>query len=215
MAGDTVVLVHGLWMNGAEMAVLGRRLRHEHDFDVRTFAYPTLHGETADACRRLADFAWTVNRDPDRVHLVGHSLGGVLVHRMLSTFGTGFRGNSVLLAAPLNGSRAAAGAARWPALRPLLGPLVLDELTRLEPRAWNGPAALGAIAGTLRAGTGQFFAHFDEDNDGTVAVSETRVEGLADHLVVSHSHIGMLFAQDIARQVAHFLEHGVFQRAAA
>jgi hypothetical protein len=59
-------------------------------------------------------------------------------------------------------------------------------------------------------GTGQFFAHFDEDNDGTVAVSETRIPGLADHLVLPHSHIGMLYARDVAAQVAHFLSHGRF-----
>jgi len=62
----------------------------------------------------------------------------------------------------------------------------------------------------LRVGTGQFFAHFDEDNDGTVGVSETRIPGLADHLVLPHSHFGMLYAGDVAAQVAHFLRHGAF-----
>jgi len=66
------------------------------------------------------------------------------------------------------------------------------------------------IAGTLRMGTGQFFAHFDEDNDGTVGVSETSIPGLADHLVLPHSHFGMLYAHDVAAQVAHFLRHGRF-----
>jgi hypothetical protein len=95
-------------------------------------------------------------------------------------------------------------------LRPLLGPHVLNELALAKPRHWTGANALGSIAGTLRVGTGQFFAHFDEDNDGTVAVSETVIPGLADHLAMPHSHIGMLFAQDVAAQVAHFLRHGRF-----
>jgi hypothetical protein len=77
-------------------------------------------------------------------------------------------------------------------------------------RTWSGPAALGSIAGTLRMGTGQFFAHFEEDNDGTVAVSETAIPGLADHLVLPHSHIGMLYARDVASYVAHFLRNGRF-----
>jgi hypothetical protein len=41
---DSVILVHGLWMNGMEMSVLRRRLQLEHDFETQTFAYPTLHG---------------------------------------------------------------------------------------------------------------------------------------------------------------------------
>jgi hypothetical protein len=62
-------------------------------------------------------------------------------------------------------------------------------------------------------GTGQFFAHFDEDNDGTVSVSETRIAGLADHLVLPHSHMGMLFAADVATQTAYFLRAGRFMPA--
>ena len=38
------------------------------------------------------------------------------------------------------------------------------------------------------------------------------IPGLTDHLVVPHSHIGMLFARDVADQVAHYLRHGRFER---
>jgi pimeloyl-ACP methyl ester carboxylesterase len=210
MTSDVVILVHGLWMNGLELSMLGHRLRHEYGYDVRRFSYPTLHGEMAEICRELASFAVESAGDA-RVHFVGHSLGGVLVYRMLSECGAvGFDGNAVLLGSPLSGCKAARGAARFEMLRPLLGPHILGEIAGTEPRAWSGSAAIGSIAGTLRMGTGQFFAHFDEDNDGTVAVSETRIPGLADHLVLPHSHIGMLYARDVAAQVAHFLNHGRF-----
>ena len=208
-SGDTVVLVHGLWMNGIELSVLGQHLRRDHGFAVRTFSYPTLHGDAAEICGELAKFGASV-AEAGRVHFVGHSLGGVLVHRTLSECGREFDGNAVVLGSPLNGSKAASGAARWPMLRPLLGPHVLNELAVAKPRHWTGSNALGSIAGTLRMGTGQFFAHFDEDNDGTVAVSETMIPGLADHLTMPHSHIGMLFADDVARQVACFLRDGQF-----
>ena len=209
-SGDTVVLVHGLWMNGLELSMLGHRLRREHGYEVRTFSYPTMSGTAADICRDLADFGAS-SAGSGRVHFVGHSLGGVLVYRTLTDCGAGrFDGNAVLLAPPLNGSGAARGAAKFPMLRPLLGPHVLSELTQPPPRAWRGPNAVGVIAGTLRMGTGQFFAHFDEDNDGTVGVSETSIPGLADHLVLPHSHFGMLYAHDVAAQVAHFLRHGRF-----
>jgi pimeloyl-ACP methyl ester carboxylesterase len=212
MVRDVVVLVHGLWMNGLELSTLGHRLRHEHGYEVRRFSYPTLRGAAADVCRELAAFGAGAAGE-GRVHFVGHSLGGVLVYRMLMECGAErFDGNAVLLGAPLGGCKAARGAARFAALRPLLGPLVLDELAESPARAWNGGNAVGAIAGTLRLGTGQFFAHFDEDNDGTIAVSETRIPGLADHLVLPHSHIGMLFSTAVARQVAGFLGSGRFLR---
>jgi pimeloyl-ACP methyl ester carboxylesterase len=208
---EPVVLVHGLWMNGLAFGVLGRHLHRDHDFDVHTFTYPTLHGDSAQVCADLARFAGRIG-EGRRVHFVGHSLGGALVYRTLAEGAGRFGGNAVLLGSPLNGSKAALAASRWPALRPFLGPHVLQEIAPSCDRCWTGPNAIGAIAGTLRMGTGQFLAHFDEDNDGTVAVSETLIPGLTDHLVVPHSHMGMLFAADVARQVAGFLRDRRFRK---
>jgi pimeloyl-ACP methyl ester carboxylesterase len=150
------------------------------------------------------------------VHLVGHSLGGAIVFRALEEHLRQQPGNAVVLGAPLKGSRAAAGAARFPVLRPLLGPHVIHELAPEKGRCWHceGQRSLGAIAGSRRLGIGQFFAsRFDaDDNDGTVAVAETVIPGLDDHIVLAHSHIGMLFANDVADQVAHFLRNAKFAR---
>jgi len=212
-ARDSVILVHGLWMNGMEMSVLRRRLEHEHGFDAHVFAYPTLHGDAGEICRDLGDFARERAREGGPVHMVGHSLGGAIVYKTLVGCGAPVTGNAVLLASPLNGSRAAEGAARHPMLRPLLGPHVLRELAQPRGRrAWSKGAALGAIAGSMRMGTGRFFAHFDEDNDGSVAVSETVIPGLSDHIVLPHSHMGMIFAADVAAQVAHFLRTARFEK---
>jgi hypothetical protein len=201
-------------MNGTELGMLGHRLRREHGFEVRTFSYPTMQGDVSAICAALAGFASGMGGG-GRVHLVGHSLGGVMVYRTLTECASRIDGNAVLLGAPLNGSTAARSVSRWPMLRPLLGPHVLGELVEPCVRCWTGERPLGAIAGTLRVGTGQFFAHFDEDNDGTIAVSETRIPGLTDHLVLPHSHFGMLLAADVAAQVACFLRTSAFHRPAA
>jgi pimeloyl-ACP methyl ester carboxylesterase len=203
------MLIHGLWMNGMELGVLRRRLQHEHGFDVHTFSYPTLHGDLQSVC---ADLASDMRRiGASRVHAVAHSLGGAVLYRALQRCNAPLTGNAVLLASPLAGCKAADGVARHPWLRNLIGPHVLRELAGPHQRSLAGIGGVGAIAGTRRLGTGQFFAHFDEANDGTVAVRETLVPGLADHIVLPHSHIGMLFAEDVAQQVAHFLRRGSFR----
>lgn len=211
-ASDSVILVHGLWMNGMEMSVLRRRLQLEHGFEAQTFAYPSLHGDAGEIGHELAQAARDAARRGGRVHLVGHSLGGAFVYKALMECGPDVEGNAVLLGSPLNGSRAAQAVARHAMLKPLLGPHVLRELADPCGRCWNRNGALGAIAGSMRMGTGQFFATFDEDHDGSVAVSETIIPGLQDHLVLPHSHMGMIFAADVAAQVAHFLRHGRFAR---
>jgi hypothetical protein len=212
-ARDPVILVHGLWMTGLEFGVLRQRLQTRHGFDVHVFSYPSMHGNVDEIVAELADLARERAASTGRVHLVGHSLGGAIVYRALEQQGMrDLPGNAVLLGSPLNGSRAANGVGRLSMLRPLIGPHALNELAQPCGRCWPGDCTrlLGAIAGTRRLGTGQFFAHFDEENDGTVAVSETVIPGLNDHVALPHSHVGMLFATDVAAQVGHFLRHGRF-----
>ena len=70
-----VVSVHGLWMRGASMAVLRRRLE-AHGFGFHDFSYSSVTASLATNAAALAQF---IERVPgDTVHLVGHSLGGVL-----------------------------------------------------------------------------------------------------------------------------------------
>jgi hypothetical protein len=48
-------------------------------------------------------------------------------------------------------------------------------------------------------------------NDGTVAVSETMLDGMTDHVTLPVSHFGMLLSSAVARQTVNFLRHGRFQ----
>ena len=56
------------------------------------------------------------------------------------------------------------------------------------------------IAGHVPHGLGALFAGFHEEHDGTVAVGETRLDGLTDHVVVAASHSGLLFSHDAVEQ---------------
>jgi len=53
---------------------------------------------------------------------------------------------------------------------------------------------------------------FGEDNDGTVAVSETRLPGAAAVMTMPVSHMGLLWSAAVAREAGSFLEHGCFGR---
>jgi hypothetical protein len=59
-------------------------------------------------------------------------------------------------------------------------------------------------------GVGAVLAHLVGEHDGTVAVAETRLPGLADHCVVESSHTSLLFSPEVARRVACFLREGQF-----
>jgi len=120
-------------------------------------------------------------------------------------------GRVVILGSPLNGSRSARTVARNRVLRRLIGPLVNAELVNdCDPRRWVCHNELGVIAGTTPMGLGQLFAKFDEDCDGTVGVSETKLPGHKAHLALPVSHMGMLVDATVARHVGAFLEKGTF-----
>ena len=79
---DTVVCVHGFWSHGTGMYLIKRRLEKEFGFRVRLFNYRSVRrtlDENADALSRFIH-----EQDVDGMHIIGHSLGGVLALRMLA-----------------------------------------------------------------------------------------------------------------------------------
>ena len=91
-----------------------------------------------------------------------------------------------------------------------MGQSVAEELLQRRERRWTHARELGIVAGSQPIGVGQLLAAFDEENDGTVAVSETRMPGAADHIVLPVSHLGMLVSARVARETGTFLTQGRF-----
>ena len=162
-----------------------------------------------DAVGRLARFVERV--DAERVHFIGHSFGGVLLCRYFQKYSCPRPGRVVILGSPLTGSRSARTVARNALMRRMIGPLVNSELVNdCEPRSWACQNELGLIAGTTAMGLGRLFTKFDEDFDGTVGVSETKLPGHKAHLALPVSHMGMLVNARVAKQVGAFIETGSF-----
>jgi pimeloyl-ACP methyl ester carboxylesterase len=194
-------------MNGLESFVLRNRLA-EAGFEPSVFRYPSTQADVEEAALSLAAHLRGFGDGP--VHLVGHSLGGLVI---LEAFGAGGempQGRVVLLGSPVQGSRAARAVAAWSLGPHLLGRLAAAELTRREPRTWRGNRELGVIAGSRSAGMGRLFAELPVPNDGTVSVDETRLAGAKECIVLDVSHTGMLLSQVVADAVGRFLAKGVF-----
>lgn len=207
-----LVFVHGLWLTGIESGLLQQRLGNELDCRTHYFHYPSVSAPMAQILGDLRSFVQSL--EATTVHLVGHSLGGIVVLRLLESCIDLPPGRAVLLGPPLNGSRAAQGVARWPIGAAILGRNIEAEVLTPQQRRWEGRRDLGVIAGDVSLGLGRFFGMLDEANDGTVSVSETALEGANDHIVMPVSHTGMLFSAEVAHQTAQFLAHGTFSRQA-
>ena len=203
-----VVYLHGLWLAGHESFLLRRRLSELYGFEVAVFKYPSISATMAEVTSRLQ--AFIESRAPRELHLVGHSLGGLVAYRFLERFPEQAPGRVVFLGTPAVASRAASNLARARWAAPILGRCISEELLTERRRAWTRARPLGIIAGTRRVGLGQFVARFAEPSDGTVSVSETRLPGATEHITLPVSHMGMLVSARVAREAGEFLQHGHF-----
>jgi pimeloyl-ACP methyl ester carboxylesterase len=209
MRNVPILLVHGLWLTGAESVLMRRRLASAHGFECCSFTYRTVGQPMAHVVAHLSRFVEQL--DAERVHFVGHSLGGLVLYRYFESAPSAPPGRVVFLGSPTVKSRTAERVGRLPLVSSLIGRLVHDELVWPKAaRDWRHDRELGVVAGTRPLGLGRFFARFDEECDGTVGVSETRLPGHAAHLTLPVSHMGMLASRRVADQVGEFLKHGRF-----
>jgi len=202
--GDTVVLLHGLGRSRASLWVLQRRLQ-DAGFATRNFPYaPTFH-RFDTLVTKLHDYI-VARVDTPHYHLIGHSLGNVLIRaRFRHGYPAGL-GRIVMIAPPNHPPKLARKLRGCPPFRLWAGDsgqqLASEEFYRTLP---TPDVPFGVIAGNR----GQQLT-FDEPNDGIVTVESTRLAGMADHLVLPHTHTFIMNRRDTATAAIHFLRHGHF-----
>lgn len=202
-----VLLLHGLWMGPWAMNWLAGELS-ESGFETRALA---LHSTSDSPESHVASVAQAVSdSDADRIHLLGHSLGGVIALRFLEQAKDKRLGRVLLLGAPVLGCQAALQLEQqpWGGVLGSSRELWLGPFARSVP----GDFEVGAIAGDHAFGLGPLFTTLDGPSDGVVTVAETRIARLRDHLVLHVSHSLMLLSSEVASQAAAFLKSGAFLR---
>lgn len=198
---EAVVLVHGLWMTGTEMRVLGGRLE-ESGFRVRYFRYRSWRGGLAQAAAALREFVEAT--EGERMHLVGHSLGGVVIARMLEEAPLSRPGRVAMLGSPMAGSAAARIVSRRRVGRWLVGGVIREGIEH-APK-WPGGRELLVVAGDIPFGSGLLLG-LPKPHDGVIRVEETRVEG-ARTVTVRASHVGLLLSRKVAALLSYHFRAG-------
>jgi len=206
----TVVLVHGICMNGWDMSLLGRRLRAA-GYSTRRFSYPsivkTIEYNTDLLHRFLADV------EDNEIHFVAHSLGGLLVRNLSGKYPDDVKGRVVTLGTPHQGSQVAETMSRSRIGSLLLGKGIKSLLVKLRDCRQN--PEIGVIAGNKPLGSGMFFVRLKKPHDGTVLLSETKFEKMTDYRIVATNHMGLLFSRLVSKEVITFLRTGRFLTATA
>ena len=207
---NRVLLVHGLWMNGLMMGLMRHRIG-ECGYAVDCYSYSTVRVTLKENAERLARYCEQYDEGP--LHLVGHSMGGLVVLHAAMLMSASSVGRIVVAGTPFANSFSARRLECLPGGRQILGVCIgqwlkepgVEGLERFE---------VGVIAGDGGIGLGRFLApDLPQPNDGVVSVSETPVPGMRDHIVLNVSHTAMLASREVARQICAFLDRGRFARA--
>ncbi len=206
MSEETVVLIHGLWVNGMDMSLLKYRLG-QAGYETAQFSYNSVRHSPLENAVELNAFAKSIAAD--RVHFVCHSLGGILIRHLFHEYPQQGPGRVVTLGTPHTHSSAARQLARFFAGEFILGKSTERGLLGRAP-PWDGRHELGSIAGNFRLGLGMFMPGIPAPNDGTVAVEETRLDGMKAHCVLNASHFGLLLSKQAADHTIDFLHTGCF-----
>ena len=204
---EAVILVHGIWMTGAEMWRMRHYLRAA-GYHCHTFHYHSVRRSPQYNAERLNQFVQSINAPVK--HFVCHSLGGLVVLHLFDKYFLQQKpGRIVFMGTPVNGSNVAQRLYSSRFTRWMLGRSVDHGLLGDRPM-WMRGRELGIIAGTLPLGVGMMVGGLEPPHDGTVSVEETYIGGASDFITLPVSHMGMLLSETVAVQVVTFLRAGKF-----
>jgi pimeloyl-ACP methyl ester carboxylesterase len=195
-----VVLVHGLLATTLVMRFLADALGGVFA-GVVNWGYPSLWSPIERHGRQLAQVLRDLDRQGphERIHLVTHSMGGIIARIALAEYRPDRLGRFVMIAPPNRGSRVASR------LAPFFGrfcPPIAQLADHNASFVCSLPPAQIPELGIIAA-----------QSDFMVDEPSTRLGCECDHVVLPGLHSSLLWRRETADQVRHFLEHGRFNRA--
>ncbi len=210
---ESVILLHGLGRSSRSMTKLEKNLS-EQGYRVLNVNYLSTEHPIeylADEMLNSIIQEWD-KKAGSKLHFVTHSMGGIIVRYYLKQHKLPRLGRVVMLSPPNQGSEL---------VDQLKGNFIFDKS--------RGPAAgqLGTDKNSLALSLGPvdfepgviagsrsmnpfYSSILPGPDDGVVAVERTKVEGMADFLVVPYSHRSIMKKKEVIAQVVYFLEHGSF-----
>ena len=194
---ETVVLTHGLFGHPILMRRLGQRLE-THGFATRYWGYPSIVGSVERHAAKLRKVLRELDTDTSvsRIHLVTHSMGGIVGWSALRNAIPRKFGRFVLLTPPGRGSWLATRfgwAVRW------ICPGIEQMSTRPDSLVNQFQPLDGIDVGVIGATL-----------DFTVPAANSHMPGEREHRIFPGFHHQTLFRADVAEAVVRFLQSGSF-----
>ena len=212
---EWVILLHGLARTKDSMSKMEKQLKAE-GFAVVNWGYPSRRQKVEELAERTIPDAieYCRKNGATTIHFVTHSLGGILVRYYLKHHEIAELGRVVMLIPPNGGTEVVDKIGHNFLSRFINGPAG----EQLGTDAPSLPRSLGKVEFNLGVITGDKSINFvlsrliPGPDDGKVSITNAKVEGMKDFLVVHASHPFIMKNHVAIEQTIHFLKHGRFRK---
>ncbi|QDU40055.1 Alpha/beta hydrolase family protein [Maioricimonas rarisocia] len=199
---EVVIVLHGLGGSRWSNWLLARRIAAA-GYEVENWCYPSVRCSIPTVVDEMTDrFArFAESSGADSIHVVAHSMGGIVTRAVLAAKPELPIDRTVMLAPPNHGSPAAT----W--FAPYVGWLspAIVELSDCEG------SYVRCLPPRLRQDVGLILAAYDK----VVPVESTSLDAVRDVVTVPSQHGLLPFRRDVAEYCTNFLKHGQFAAADA
>ena len=217
--GNVVVLLHGLARTRGSMDGLGAYLAEHSKYVPINVGYASTRAAVDVHARALMRVLEHLP-EADRIDLVAHSLGNIVVRRYFALAAeekggqrtAGRIGRVVMLCPPNHGAFAASQLSAVDFSKHLAGPAIRQlgvDWKQFRQTLARPSCPFGILAGGLGDDEG-YNPLVPGDDDMVISVATTRLEGAADFHVVPAMHTFFMDDPSVRKFVQHFLQHGSF-----
>jgi triacylglycerol lipase len=212
MSEECVVLLHGMARSDISMNKMEGQLE-KSGYIVVNFDYPSTQFNIDYIANYYLPNAVEQCKKNVIVNFVTHSLGGIVLRKYLSHNKLEHLGRVVMLGPPNKGSEIVDKLKDVPGFKFINGPAGLE----LGTDKVSVPNLLGAVTYPVGVIAGSSTINpilsqmLPKPNDGKVSVESTKLEGMADHIIMPVSHPFLMRNNEVIRQVKIFLKTGRFQ----
>ncbi len=211
---ELVILLHGILRSKMDMLLMDKFFE-KNGYATLNILYPSREQKLED----LSDFVHEKiisspkYNDGITINFVTHSMGGLIARYYIARKKPEKLGKVVMLGPPNTGSEFA----DWlsdtkifaPAFKAIFGPAGEQLTTGYEHIDGDITYPLGVIAGNVSINPLAPWI-LDGQHDGMVPVERTKIEGMADHIVIPTNHTFMMFNKEVMRQSLYFLRNSFF-----
>lgn len=209
---EAVILMHGL----AHIKWGLRHIEHalkQQGYKVVNLDYPSRKYTIPQITKNfLLPVFNKLSEEYDIIHLIGHSMGSIIIRYFKEHYDNNKIGNLVQITPPNNGSELASFAYSYPLLKFYFGPALNDlvvngsiyNLLTKEPNY-----KLGIIAAKKSRWPFTIFNN-TEDNDGIISLNSMKLKNTKDIIILNEDHLSVLNSKATINAIIKYLKEGKF-----